>query len=186
MLGCESWTIKKAEHQRIDAFELLCWRRLLRVLWTARKSSQSILKEIIGRTDSESETPVFWRPDANWLIGKDPDAGKDWRWEKGRTEEEMVGWHHRLNGHEFEQTGQGGRAYCTPWGLQESDTTEWLHWDIFELIFVFIFMFNVSREIGRQVNWLVHWPHFSSTENKHVSNACSVADTIIHFLEILI
>ena len=80
--------IKKAEHWRIDAFELWCWRRLLRVPWTARRSNQSILKEIsrvfIGRTDAEAETPILWPPDAkNWLIWKDPDAGKDWRQENG-------------------------------------------------------------------------------------------------------
>ena len=109
MNGCESWTIKKSEHRRIDAFELLCWRRLLRVPWTARRSSQSILKKnqpwiCIGRADAEAEAPILWPPDGkNWLIGKDPDAGKDWRQEeKGKTEDEMVGWHHRLNGHEFE------------------------------------------------------------------------------------
>ena len=80
--GCESWTIKKAEHRRIDAFELWCWR-LLRVPWTARRSNQSTLKEIfigifIGRTDVEAETPILWPPDAkSGLIRKDPDAGKD-------------------------------------------------------------------------------------------------------------
>ena len=102
--GCESWTVKKAECQRIDAFELWCWRRLLRVPCTARRSNQSMLKEIIGRTDSKAETPILWAHDVkNWLIGKDPDAGKDWRWEeKGMTEDEMVGWHHQLNGREFE------------------------------------------------------------------------------------
>ena len=100
MYGCESWTIRKAECQRIDAFELWCWRRLLRVPWTARRSNQSILKEISlgvhGRTDVEAETPILWPPDAkNWLLGKDPDAEKDWRQEeKGTTENEMVGWHH--------------------------------------------------------------------------------------------
>ena len=81
MYGCESWTIKKAEHQRTDAFELCCWRRLLRVPWTARISNQSILKEIspeYGKTDAEAETPILWPPDVkNGLIGKDPDAGKD-------------------------------------------------------------------------------------------------------------
>ena len=81
LYGCESWTIKKAERRRID-FELWCWRRLLRVPWTARRSNQSILKEInpeySGRTDSEAEAPILWPPDANsQLIGKDPDAGKD-------------------------------------------------------------------------------------------------------------
>ena len=101
MCGCESWTRKKAEHQRIDAFELWCWRRLLRVPWTARRSNQSIVKEISpeGRTNAEAETPILWPPDAkNWLIGKDPDADKDWRWEeKGTTEDEMIGWNHRLD-----------------------------------------------------------------------------------------
>ena len=109
MYGCESWTIKKAECRRIDAFELWCWRRLLRVPWTAKKSNQSNPTGnqswiFIGRIDAEAETPILWPPDAkNWLIWKDPDAGKDWRWEeKGTTEDEMVGWHHWLDGHEFE------------------------------------------------------------------------------------
>ena len=108
-LSTKSWTIKKAEHQRIDAFELWCWRRLLKVSLTARRSNQSVLKEIqswifIGRTDSEAETPILWPADAkNWHLGKDPNAGKDWRWEeKGMTEDEKVGWHHRCDGHEFE------------------------------------------------------------------------------------
>ena len=104
MYGCESWTIKKAELRRIDAFELWHWRWLFRVSWTARKSNQSILKEISLRTDAEAETPILWPLDAkNWLIGKDPDVGKDWRWEeKGTTEDEMVGWHQWLNGRELE------------------------------------------------------------------------------------
>ena len=104
MYGCEIWTIKKAECQRIDAFELWCWRRLLRVPWTARSSKGNKSWIFIGRTDAEAETPVLWPPDTkNWLIWKDPDAGKDWRQEeKGATEDEMVGRHHRLNGHEFE------------------------------------------------------------------------------------
>ena len=104
MYGCESWTIKKPEPQSIDAFELWCWRRLLRVLWTARRSNQSILKDIrifIGRTD-------------------------------GAAENEMVGWHHRFNGHEFEQAprdgeGQGRLACCNTWGRNELDTTEQLN-----------------------------------------------------------
>ena len=109
MYGCESWTTKKAECLRIDAFELWCWRRLLRVPWTARRSkpvdpkgNQSWI--FIGRIDAEAETPILWPPDAtSWFIWKDPDAGKDWKWEeKGMTEDEVVGWHHRLNGHEFE------------------------------------------------------------------------------------
>ena len=88
----------------------------------------------IGRTDGEAETPILCLPDAKtWLIGKDPDAGKDWgQEEKGMTEDEMVGWHHWLNGHEFEQAlgvgdGQGSLSYCSPWGRKESDTTERLN-----------------------------------------------------------
>ena len=80
MYGCESWTIKNAEHQKIGAFELWCWRRLLKVPWTARRSNQSILEEISPECslgDVEAETPILWPPDAkNWLLGKDPDAGK--------------------------------------------------------------------------------------------------------------
>ena len=106
MYGCESWTIKKAECWRIDAFELQCWRRLLRVPWTPRRSNQSILKEISPQYSLEGLMlkQILWPPDVkNWLTGKDPDAGKDRRWEeKGMTEDEMVGWHHQLNGHEFE------------------------------------------------------------------------------------
>ena len=89
----------------------------------------------IGRTDVEAETPILWPPDAkSWLIRKDPDARKDWgQEEKGMTEDEMVGWLHRLNGHEFEQApgvgdGQGGLACCSPWCLKESNTTERLNW----------------------------------------------------------
>ena len=79
MYGCESWTVKKAEHRRIDAFELWCWRRLLRVPWTSRRFNQTILKEgVHWRTDVEAETAILWPPDAkSLLIGKDPDAGKD-------------------------------------------------------------------------------------------------------------
>ena len=140
MYRCESWTIKKADCRRIDAFELWCWRRLLKVLWTARRSNQSILKEIsplvfIGRTDVEAEAPIIWPPDAkSWLIWKDPDAGKDWgQEEKGTTEDEMVGWHHWLDGHGFGWTlwvgdGQGGLVCCSSWGYKESDTTKWLNW----------------------------------------------------------
>ena len=134
MYGCENWTIKKAECQRIDAFELWCWGTLLRVSWTSRdptsqpKGNQSWI--FTGRTDTEAETPTVWPPDTkNWLLGKDRDAGKDWRpEEKGTTEDEMVGWHHKLDGHELEQAsgfgdGQGNLACCSPWGRKDSDTT---------------------------------------------------------------
>ena len=129
--GCESWTIKKAGCQRIDAFKLWCWRRPLRVSCTAKdikpvnpKGNQ--LWIFTGRTDDEAEAPILWPSDANsWFIGKDPDVGKDWGWEEKRvTEDEMVGWHHWLNGYEFEQTlgdneGQGSLVCCSPWGDKE-------------------------------------------------------------------
>ena len=99
------------------------------------KGNQSWI--FIGRTDTEAETPIFWPPNAkNWLIWKDPDAGKDWRWEeKGITEDEMVGWNHGLNGHEFGWTpevgdGQGGLSCCSPWGCKESNTTKQLNWTL--------------------------------------------------------
>ena len=139
MYGCESWTVKKAEHRRIDAFELWCWRRLASPLYSREiqpvhpKGNQSWV--FIGRTDAEAETPILWPADEkNWLISKDPDAGKDWRQEeKGATEDEMVGWHHWLKGHEFEWTPgvadrQGSLACCSSWGRKESDMTEWLNW----------------------------------------------------------
>ena len=101
MYGCESWTLNKAECWRIDAFELWCWRKLLRVLWITRRSNQSILKEISPEYSLEglmlhaAQTPILWPPDAkNWSIWKDPDAGKDSRQEKGMTEDEMVVQHH--------------------------------------------------------------------------------------------
>ena len=140
MYRCENWTVKKAEHQRIDAFEVWCWRRLLRVPWTASRSSQSILKGdqsrvFIGRTDAEAKTLILWPPHVkSWLTGKDSDAGRDWgQEEKGTTEDEMAGWHHWLDGQEFEWTpevgdGQGGLACCDSWGGTELDTTKRLNW----------------------------------------------------------
>ena len=108
MYGCENWTIKKAECWRIAAFELWCWRRLLRVPWTARRSNKSILKEISPGCSLKGlmlklKLPVVWPPDVkSWLIWKDPDAGKNWgQEEKTTAEDEMVGWHHQLNEHEF-------------------------------------------------------------------------------------
>ena len=108
MYGCESWTIKKAEHWRIDAFELWCWRRLLRIPWTARRFNQSILKEISSECSLEGLmlklkvqyfSHLMWRTDS---LEKNHVAGKDWRQEeKGMTEDEIVGWHHWLNGHEY-------------------------------------------------------------------------------------
>ena len=140
MYGCESWTIKKAEHWRIDAFELWCWRRLLRVPWVARRSNQSILKEIspgcslVGlmlKLKLQSFGHLMWKADSfekNLMLVK-----IEGRRRRGWQRMRWLGWHHQLDGHEFEWTlgvgdGQGGLACCDSWGHKESDTTEWLNW----------------------------------------------------------
>ena len=120
MYGCESWTVKKAEHRRIDAFELWCWRRLFESPLDCKeiqpgnpKDNQSWM--FIGRTDTEAEAPIIWSPDVkNWLIRTNPDSGKDWRQEEKGTTDVIVGWHHRLDGCEFEQApgvGDGQQAW---------------------------------------------------------------------------
>ena len=137
MYGCESWTMKKAEHWRLDAFELL--EKILESPLDSKeiqpvhpKGDQSWV--FIGRTDVEAETPILWPPGVkSWLIWKDPDIGKDWGQEKKwTTEDEMAGWHHRLNGHEFGWPlvvgdRQGGLACFGSWGHKEMDMTEWLN-----------------------------------------------------------
>ena len=138
MYGCESWTVKKAEHRRIDAFELWCWRRLLSVPWTARRSNQSILKEISPGCSLEGLMLKLKLQYFGHLMQRvdsleKTDAGRDWgQEEKGMTEDEMAGWHHRLDGREFARTlgvgdGQGGLACCDSWGRKESDMTERLN-----------------------------------------------------------
>ena len=141
MYRCESWTIKKTECQRIDAFELWCWRRLLRVGAMDCKAIKPVNPKenqpwiFIGRTDAEADTTILWPPDVkSWLTRKDTDAKNDWgQEEKGVTEDEMVKWHHWLSGHEFEQTPgaierQHRLVCCSPWSCKESDMTEWLNW----------------------------------------------------------
>ena len=139
MYHCESSTIKKAEHRRIDAFELWCWRRHLRVPWTARRSNQSILKEIspgcsleglMLKLKLQSFGHLMWKADSLEMTLM---LGKVEQEEKGTTEDEMVGWHHRHNGHGFGWAlgvgdGQGGLACCGSWSHKESDKTEWLDW----------------------------------------------------------
>ena len=140
MYGCESWTVKKAECWRIDAFELVVWQKTLESPLDCKeiqpvhpKGDQSWV--FTGRNDAKAETLILWPPHAkSWLIGKDPDVGRDWgQEEKGTTDDEMAGRHHRLDGREFEWTpgvgdGQGGLACCDSWGHKESDTTEQLNW----------------------------------------------------------
>ena len=153
MYGCESWTVKKAERWSIDTFEMWCWRRLLRVPWTARRSNQYILKDISPECSLEGLMlklklqylgHLMQRTDS---FEKTMNAGKDWgQEEKGTTEDEMAGWHHQKNGHEFERSlgvgdVQGGLACCDSWGRKESDTTERLNWtDAWYFIYVCIYI----------------------------------------------
>ena len=151
MYGCESWTIKKVERRRIDAFELWCWRRFLRVPWTAGRSNQFFLKEISPGCSLEGLMLklklILWPSDVkSWLTGKAPDAGTDWGQEKkGTTEDEMVGWHHRLSGHGFGWTpgvgdGQGGLACCSPWGHKsQTGLSHWTELMYFFLMWTFFF-----------------------------------------------
>ena len=137
MCGCESWTIKKAESKNWCFWTVVPEKTLnsrldgKEIKSVNPKGNQSWI--FIGRIDAEAEAPILWPLEAkNWLIGKDPDSGKDWRREKGTTEDEMVGWHHRLHGHEFEQVpevhdGQGSLARYSPWGRKELDITEQLN-----------------------------------------------------------
>ena len=134
MYGCESWTIKKAEHWRIDAFELWCWRRLLRIPWTARQSNQSILKEISPGCSFEGLMLKLKLQYLATLCEELTHWKRPWCWERLRAAEEgdsgWDGWmeHHWLNGHESKQTpgdseGQGSLACCGSWGRKELDTT---------------------------------------------------------------
>ena len=138
MYGCESWTVKKAERRRIDALELSCWRRLLRVPWTARRSNQSIVKispgisleEMMLKLKIQYFGHLIRRVDS---LEKTLMLGGIGQKEKGTTEDEMAGWHYWFDGHESEWTpgvgdGQGGLACCVSWGCKESDGTERLNW----------------------------------------------------------
>ena len=167
MYGRESWTVKKAEHWRIDAFELWCWRRLESPLDC--KEIQPVHSEgdqpwvFIGRTDAKAKTPVLWPPHAkSWLIGKDSDAGRDWgQEEKGTTEDEMVGWHHRLNRNGFGWTpgvgdGQGGLECCDSWGRKELDMTERLNRTELKMIPAICIWYQFQICL-RCTHWLSHF-----------------------------
>ena len=144
MYGCESWTVKKAERQRIDAFELWCWRRLLRVPWTVRSSNQSVLKWINPGCSLEGmmlKLKLQYSSQLKWRVDslEKTDAGREWGQEKETTEDDMYGWHHRLNEHEFEWT-LGGVMDREAWravihGITKSQT--WLS-DWTELNWIYI------------------------------------------------
>ena len=148
MYGCESWTIKKAEHWRTDAFELWLEKTLESPLDFKEikpinlKGNQPWI--VTGRTDAEVEALILWPPDAkSQLIRKDSRQE-----EKGMTEDEMVGWHHRLHEHEFEQAPGDGEGHASlvcysPWGRKESDTTEWLNWTLTPFSFPFVHLLYV-------------------------------------------
>ena len=137
MNGCESWTIKKAESQKIRCFQTVVLEKMLESLLDCKeiqpvhpKGNQPWI--FTGTTDTEAEAPIFWPLDVNsWLTGKDPDAGKDWGQQNGATDDEMVGWCHWLSGYEFEQTprdseGQGSLASCKSMGSQiVRDNSTW-------------------------------------------------------------
>ena len=162
MYGCESWTVKKAEWRRIDAFDLWCWRRLLRVHWTARRSNQSILKEISPGCSLEGLMLKLKLQYFGHLMQRvDPlektlmlgsDAGRDWgQEEKGTTEDEMAGWYHRLDGHEFEWTPGVGDGTGRPGVLQFMGSQrvghDWvteLNWTDTGLISYFFILSNPS------------------------------------------
>ena len=128
------------------------------------KGNQSWI--FIGRTDAEAEALILWPPDAkNWLIGKDPDSGKDWK-QKVIIEDEMVGWHHGPDGHEFEQApgvndGQGSLAYCSPWGSKESDTTEQLNWKSLQTVTAAMKLKDACFLEGKL------WPRQSINKQRH-------------------
>ena len=186
MLLCESWTVKKAECWRIDAFELWLEKTLESPLDC--KEIQLVHSEgdrswvFFGRTDSKAETPILCPPHVkSWLIGKDSDAWRDWgKEEKRMTEDEMVGWHHWLDGHELEWTpgvgdGQGGPACCDSWDRKESDTTGRLNWT--ELMYQIqtskneikslplsgsVSTSNLYFSLGLIYNCMLHWCYFAS------------------------
>ena len=148
MYGCDSWTIKESWVLKNWCYSTVVLEKILESPLGCKeikpvnpKGNQS---RIFTRgTDAEVEAPILWPLDVkNWLIGKDPDAGKDWKQEeKGMAEDEMVGWHHWLSGHEFEQTpgdgdGQGSLVCCSPWGHKETDRTERLNWTDLVIIYV--------------------------------------------------
>ena len=136
MYGCGSWTVKKAECRRIDTFKLWCWRRLLQVPWTARRSNQSILKETSPGCSLEGLMLMLKLQYFGHLMQRaDSFEKKSWGQEKGMTEDEMAGWHHQLDAHEF------GWA---PAGLKESNRTEWLNWTEYALEYTYHILFTHS------------------------------------------
>ena len=181
MYGCESWTIKKAERWRIDASELWCWKRLLRVRWTARRSNQSILKEISPGCSLEGLMLKLKLQYFGHLMRRTDSFEKTRYWERLRARGEWDddrgcdGWmSSRLNGHGFEWTpglgdGQGGVACCSPWGHKELDTTDWLNrTDLSDRVFVTLVTVTAS---GPLTAWGLCFPSLNSRERESWSMA---------------
>ena len=180
MYGCESWTVKKDEHWGIDAFAVWCWRRLLRVPWTARRSNQSILKEISPGCSLEGlmlRLKLQYFGYLMWSVDslQKTNAGRDWRQEKkGMAEDEMTGGHHWLDAHEFEWTlgvgdGQGGLGCCDSWDHKESDTTEQLS-------------FSLSYMIWRQDNTAMALALINISPDTKVEFLCVAPETRVEYI----
>ena len=155
MCGCESWAIKKAVHWRIDCFWTVVLEKTLESHLDCKEIKPVNPKGnppwvFLGGTDAEAGALILWLLDVkSWLIGKDPDAGKDWRQDKGMTEDEMGEWYHQLDGHEFEQgpgdvEGQGSLVCCSPQDCKESYTIEWLNCIIYSHIQLYILKYNTK------------------------------------------
>ena len=171
MYGCESWTVKKAECRRIDAFELWCWRRLLRVPWTARKSIQSNLKEFCPGCSLEGlmlKLKLQYFGHLMWRVGRV--WGQE---EKGTTENEMAGWHHRLNGHEFKWTlwvgdGHGSLACCDSWGRKVRH-----NWATELNFYLSALTFNILKFLKHEISNLTDRFTVAVNIQQYSGNVCS-------------
>ena len=175
MYGCENWTVKKAEHWRIDAFELWCWRKLLRVPWTARRSNQSILEEISPGISLEGMMLKLKSSTLATSCEELTHWKRLWCWEGlgageegDNTEDEMAGWHHLLNGRESAWTlgvddGQGGLVCCDSWGRKESDRTEPLNWTELNILTHAFLKPCATIYLTQELAFVSQWSHSTTS-----------------------